>query len=407
VPPAYKAHIRGLGEGIVVELPSSVAGAFKPGAEICAFSHGVDAVLLTREGSSSSGYFAGSIESISIGEVIAQIVAGVRTGKMIVGLGAIRKTVSFRDGQIVFATSSQQHERLGVLLTRLKMILPEQLKEALAQVRPGRKIGQILTHSKMVSPSNLYSAMTFLVREIVVGLFELNEGGFLFLEGIPATEDALKLPERTRNILLQGMERAAQMDRLRRKLPWNLRVTAGSRPSPPESEALLARVGNGRDLLMLRQFFDGSDYAFLSSVDELLQSGCLAQQPQPPPTVATTPAEIRSPLELYAALIKTICQALKSAGHDLRDLQSFFSDPLPGMEEPFAGVTLSDDGYLDFDQVMTNMGGPTSALRRAKAYEALDGFVAYALFSAKNVMSQELAESLAEEFRRIQGELGG
>lgn len=392
----------------MVELPSSVAGAFKPGAEVCAFSHGVDAVLLTREGSGSSGYFAGSIESMSIGEVIAQIVAGVRTGKMIVGLGAIRKTVSFRDGQIVFATSSQQHERLGVLLTRLKMISPEQLKEALAQVRPGRKIGQILTHSKMVSPSNLYSAMTFLVREIVVGLFELNEGGFLFLEGIPATEDALKLPERTRNILLQGMQRSAEMDRLRRKLPWTLRVTAGSRPPSSGSEALLTRVGSGRDLLTLRQFFDGSDYAFLSSVDELLQSGCMSQQAPPPPAATTAaPTEIRSPLELYAALIRTICQALKSAGHDLCDLQSFFSDPLPGMEEPFAGVTLSDDGYLDFDQVMTNMGGPTSALRRAKAYEALNGFVSYALFSAKNVMAPELAESLAEEFRRIQGELGG
>src|SRR5262249_60079958 len=109
-----------------------------------------------------------------------------------------------------------------------------------------------------------------------------------------------------------------------------------------------------------------------------------ASRPPPPPAAASA-VELRSTVELYAALIRTICQALKSAGHGLRDLQSFFSDPLPGMEEPFAGVTLSDDGYLDFDQVMTNMGGPTSALRRAEAYQALDGFVAYALFSAKHV----------------------
>src|SRR5262249_30169268 len=145
---------------------------------------------------------------------------------------------------------------------------------------------------------------------------------------------------------------------------------------------------------------------FLSTVDELLQSGCLAQEPQPPPATASA-VESRSTVELYAALIRTVCQALKSAGHDLRDLQLFFSDPLPGMEEPFAGVTLSDDGHGVCDQVRTNMVGPTPALRRAEAYQALEGFVAYALFSAKNVLSPGLAESLAEEFRRIQEELGG
>jgi hypothetical protein len=396
-----------LGDGIVVELPSSASGVFKHGAEVCAFSHSADAVLLTREGSNSTGYFAGSIESMSIGEVMGQIVAGMRTGKLIVGLGAIRKTVSFRDGQVVFATSSQQHERLGVLLARLKLVSPEQLKEGLTKVRPGRRLGQVLTQSGVVTPNNLYGAMTFLVREIVVSLFELNEGGFLFLDGIPASEDSLKLPERTRNILLVGLQRGAEMEALRRKLPWTLRVTAGPKPAPPGSEGLFARVGEGRDLLVLRQFFDGGEHAFLSSVDELLQSGCLTSQAQPAAPSAKVPAETRSPLDLYATLIRSVCQALKSAGHDLKDLQSFFVDPLPGMEEPFAGVTLSDEGYLDFDQVMNNMKGPTSALRRAKAYEALDGFLAYALFSAKNVMSPDMAESLADEFRRIQGELGG
>lgn len=406
MPPPFKANIRSIGEAVAVELPASVASAFKPGADVFAFSHGADAVLLTREGLASTGYFAGSIESISMGEVMGQIVAGIRTGKLIVSSGAIRKTVTFRDGQVIFATSSQPHERLGALLARLKMVSPAQIREAVDQVRPGRKIGQILTSSGLVSPSNLYSAMTFLIREIVIGLFELSEGGFLFLEGITTSDDALKLPERTRALLLEGIQRGVDMDRLKRKMPWTLRVTPGSKAPPAGFEPLIGRIGEGRDLLTLRHFYDGSDHAFLSAIEELLDAGCLFQGRQEIRSQSAEPAQARSPLDLYATLIKTICAALRSAGHDLRDLQSFFADPLPGMEAPFAGVVLSDDGYLDLDQVIANMGGLGSALRRAQAYEALDGFVSYALFSAKNAMAPEVAESLGKEFRRLQGELG-
>jgi hypothetical protein len=35
------------------------------------------------------------------------------------------------------------------------------------------------------------------------------------------------------------------------------------------------------------------------------------------------------------------------------------------------------------------------------AYEALDAFASYALFSAKNALPQELAELLEDEFRRV------
>jgi len=89
----------------------------------------------------------------------------------------------------------------------------------------------------------------------------------------------------------------------------------------------------------------------------------------------------------------------------LSHLQAFFRDPLPGMEEAFAGVQLSEDGQLDLDRVIKNMGEPATAVRRAKAYEALDAFMSYALFSAKNVMPANRAEAFRRDCRRIQAAL--
>lgn len=404
MPPVFKTAIRSAGESVAVELPA-IHRSLRPGTELCGFPLGHDAVLLVKDASAVNGYVVGTLASLSIAEVISHVVAGMKTGKLIVTTSSARKTVTFRDGQIIFASSSQPHERLGRLLVRLRMITADVLREALAQVKPGRKVGQVLTSLGRVTPSNLYSAMTFLAREITISLFELTDGAFLFLEGPLESEDVLKLPERTRTILLEGMKRGEEVERLRRKVPGGLKVRRGPRSPPSGSEDLVLAAGAGKDISALRSSFDGGEYALLGAVDELLRIGALLAIPERTGFSGAVPMEARSPLELYAALIKTICNALKSSGKDLKDLQSFFSDPLPGMEEPFAGVTLSDEGNLDFNRVMANMGGSSSALRRAQAYEALDGFVCYALFSAKNAMSAELAESLSKEFRRIQGEL--
>ncbi|HXN41918.1 MAG TPA: DUF4388 domain-containing protein, partial [Myxococcaceae bacterium] len=220
--PAFKSAIRSAGQGFSVEVPASSGGVLKPGTELSGFLHGNDALVLVRGASDGQGYVAGTIGAFAIAEILSHLVGGMKTGKLTVTAGAVRKTVHFRDGQIVFAASTQSHERLGKLMVRLKMISADELKSALAQVKPGKKIGQVLTGSGRIQPGDLYSAMTFLVREIAISLFELTEGAFFFLDGPLQSEDVLKLPERTRTILLEGMKRAEEVERLRRRVASNL-----------------------------------------------------------------------------------------------------------------------------------------------------------------------------------------
>src|SRR6185295_11398239 len=112
--------------------------------------------------------------------------------------GAVRKTVTFRDAQVIFAASSERHERLGSLLLREGMVSAEGVKAGLAQVTPVVKLGQALVRQGALTEAALYKAMTLLVREVVLELFVLTEGSFLFLEGKVHPPDSLKLSERTR-----------------------------------------------------------------------------------------------------------------------------------------------------------------------------------------------------------------
>jgi len=395
-----RATVQASGEGLAIELAK---GSFlKPGGAYQVVAYGADAALLLRDGAAPEGYFAGDLASFGMAEVFGQLVAGIRSGHLVVTDGALRKTVSLRDGQVTFATSSEPHERLGKCLVRRKLVTAGQLDAALDKVRPGLKLGQVLTRSKVVSPSSLYSALTDLVRDIVVGLFELTEGHFLFLEGAPAPEDWVKLPGRTRDVVFEGIRRGEELVRLRRRMPASFRVAAGIGPAGDQA-VLVAKAGAGADLQSLRGSFDGGNYDFLTTVDGLLTSGALAVQAAAQPERAPTPsAQPPSTLELYGSLIRTICMVLTGAGQTLSDLRSFFEDPLPGLEQAFAGVTLSDGGALDVGRVRQNVTAQDDAVARAMTYEALDAFVSYALFSAKNVLPPDLAKELGAEFKRIQ-----
>lgn len=322
------------GDALALELPRSVTASWRAGTEVAATPFGSDAVLLVRADLNASGVLAATLSSFSVGDAFGYALSGVRTGKLVVTRGSVRKTVSFREGQVVFAQSTEASERLGTALVRLGLISRDQLAQALEQVKPGARLGQVLTRNGTLSPSRLYNAMTHVVREIVLNLFSETEGELLFLEGLPPTEDGLKLPESTRELAVEGLRRAEEVLRLKR------------------AEDAAAPV-----------------------------------RPEVPPV-----------LERIRELVRTLCEALVASGEGIDSLRSFLSEPVPGSENAFEGVPLSEAGDLDVERVLENFGSDAAA--RARAYEALDAFVWYALFTARNVVSADEAERLTAELRR-------
>jgi hypothetical protein len=348
-------------------------------------------------------FFSGSLNALSLGNVFAQLLANVDTGKLTLASGSSRRTVSLREGQIVFATSSERHERLGSALVRLGLISREQLDKALLQVSSKARLGQVLTRMGVVSDANLYNALTFLVREIVVNLFEWTKGSFLFVEG-GLSPDSLKLPERTQSLVLEGMKRGDEVARLRQRLPFDLKVKLGPDHSSTGDE-LATHVAKGITLAELRPRFEGSEHSFLHWVDEQVRSGdWVTVEPQELPAIHGLAASSVVSHELFAQLLAEIYGALREAGEDPDWIQSFLDHPPKGLETAFAGVTISDAGLLDLPRLLSNLGGDDDPRARLRLYEALDSLVAYALFSAHNRLPAVDAEELTAQFRRMRGE---
>jgi hypothetical protein len=400
-----RSTVKGTGDEAVVALPSSLGAAWREGTELSWTPFPPDGGLLLRGGARLDGVLLASVNTLPLDELFGLLVSGMRTGKLVFARGPVRKTVSLKDGQVVFATSTEPWERVGVKLVELGLLTKDALLRALKDVRPGIRLGQVLHRTGLLTQPQLYSAMTFLCREIVVNLLCEASGHALFLENAPLPEDVLRLPDPTRDLVLEGVKRAEEVRRLRRRFPANLRVARAAAPRPDGAWGeVWDRAEQPVELSALRAGFEGPEHAFLSAVEGLLGTGALGlrprteeeAQPAPPAHVAGPPT-----LEPFAALVQNICQALRDAGQGLEDLRSFLADPLPGMEAALAGVTLSDEGRLDLARLAQNAGGE-EAEARAGAYEVLHAFVSYALFSARNVLPAEVAEGLQRAFRKMQ-----
>ncbi|MBN1205112.1 MAG: DUF4388 domain-containing protein [Myxococcaceae bacterium] len=407
-PPRPKATPRVTGETATLELERPLAQGLSPSRPLLAHFHAPEGMILLREPPDLIGFFAGNLGSLFMEDVFSYVLSGIRSGQLIVQHGPLRRTVTFRDGQVVFATSTERYERLGAVLVQIGLLTPEQLHHAVSLVTPSRRIGQVLTTEGTVAEADLYNAMTFLVREVVLNLFEMMEGSFIFLEAQAPLSDVVKLPERTRDLVIQAIKRGEATNRLRRHFPDDLRLGAGAERFPPGEEALAARVQPGATIKELRSVYEGSLHAFLTWVEERVRGGSLVVEPVAPPTPRTQPAvemvgaEMLAPEERYNLLLSLVYRAVDELGRDPDMLRGFLKSPPPGLEEAYSGVELGPDGRVDVDQIRRNVACGDEALSRALTLEALDAFVSYALFSAQNVLPQDLADQLALTYRALQ-----
>ena len=352
--PRHVADLLGLLDGDPVEL-KAVPGAF--------------AVLQGAGQDAPAPYLAGSLASLSAPEVFHFLATSLKTGTLLLSFGGgrdgplpdapeglRRKTVSFKEGQVTFASSSERADRLSPVLWRTGLVPAEELSRCGRLVQAGRPLGQVLVEEGLLDPGQLYAAMGLQVREIVLGAFLEDEGEFVFVEGRSDDRNAVRLRERTHELLLEGMRRRAEVDRLSASLPdrdavARRRPGAEGEPSPAREAAprghrrrahgasrarrVLARTPRGH------RGSRGAGPGWVHRGRGAPRRAARAGAPAPP-----IPAG--GPFEAYARIIRHVYEELSRVQADAgRRLESFFERLPPERRAVFEGVRIDADGDID------------------------------------------------------------
>ncbi len=378
---------------------------FKEGEELSVFSPGGQVLLLAGE-RSKHGFFVGRLETFSSAEVFGFICSAIRSGTLILQGAASRRRIGFSDGQVIFAASSDTTERLGPVLLHHGLVTREQLRVCEDKVTAGARLGKLLIEQGFLTPAQLYRGMQLQAKEIVLNAFLENEGEFAFIEGETGETNLVKLAERTRDLVLAGMNRAEQLTLLRQKFPDAATLSRGSgEPDGPAQTAAFDKVDGVRAVREVIYLSRLGEFSALQALDGLVSRGAVAVQkpkgqvPSRPPYKSVS-AEGAGALQLYKQAIHRICQELNAAG-ELPRLDSFFTELAEGHRKLFAGVHIKG-GELDVE-VVANNGQKVhkGAMGRAMALEALDAFVTFALFDARNVLPSAKAAELAREVGKL------
>jgi hypothetical protein len=412
--PRREADLLGLLDGDPLEL-QAVPGAF--------------ALLQKSRRDLPAPYLAGSLRSLSAPEVFHFLSTALKTGTLLLSFGGggrdvplpdvpeglRRKTVSFRDGQVTFASSSERADRLGALLWRNGLVAAEDLARCGRLVQSVRPLGQVLVEEGFLDPGQLYGAMALQVREIVLGAFLDDDGEFVLVEGRADERNAVRLPERTRELLLEGMRRRQEVERLLPDLPDREGVavrTAGGSGDPGEKGRRLLEAIDG--VRTVRRAFDDAwlgTYEGTRVLDGLVRGGWVVPGAPRPAQAAPEPVQpvpAGGPFETYARIVRHVFEELSRVQPDVGErLESFFERLPPARRPVFEGVRIGAEGDIDVAQLLLNAGkgaarpGPVA---RAQALDALESFVSFALFEVKNCLAPaEAARVLAEVGRMQEG----
>jgi hypothetical protein len=347
-------------------------------------ARGACALLVPAREDRARAWFAGSLAALTVPEIVQFVFSSLKTGVLLLSFGDAdapraerpgelrRKSIYFREGQVVFASSSDPADRLGPVLAASGFAAGPDLERCSRLVQSGHTLGQVIVDEGVLTAGQLYEAITVQVKEIFLGCFLESAGEFAFLEGPHDEQNQVKLPERTRDLILQGMNRLEEAE-LRRA----------------EAAVAAAAVGGGDPDIVVE-----------------VEIPSLTPPPAPGAPSRERVPRAAGPFETYRRIFKRVHSALASVEPDAAPRLNTWFDRLPDKRRAiFEGIRMTDDGEIDVAAILMNVnaaGNHKGAAARARSLEALEEFLAFALFEAKNRLPRPEAERLLREVGKMQ-----
>src|SRR3989338_3504598 len=150
----------------------------------------------------------GPLRHFRLSDIMIGIQRSTRTGILTIESGSISKKIFIKNGDIVFATSNNEDDRLGeVLLKEGKITLEEYNQSSNLLLKTGQRLGKILVELGCFTPKELFHEVRHHIEEIILSLFTIEEGTFEFEECPVTEEELITLHIRAANIIYKGIKR--------------------------------------------------------------------------------------------------------------------------------------------------------------------------------------------------------
>jgi hypothetical protein len=356
---------------------------------------------------------AGTLGEINVVDLLSFCNMFRKSGLLRFDLAGGDKLLHFRNGEIVYATSSFPDENLVEILFDLGKIDGDVLHSARRQAGGRVPTGQFLVDQAMVGAKDLWAATRTLVETIVYHLFTFQQGYFVFVNQALEDDLAVRLSMGTQNLIMEGLrridERAVYLQRI--KSFDAVPVVTGTVPNDLDStsQKMLALIQAGlSDARELLRRSGAGDFDGLRLLSQLIDRGVVVMEEAPRVAVEGDLGEI---ISIFNGVLTAMYRVVSTRNPQFRDEVSRFLHDLP---QPFSFVfrqaSLREDGSVDGGRILANLAGLEEGDKIRLLTDALSELVYMECIAARRelgaVDSAELIKRVQEVSQRVQKLIG-
>ena len=151
---------------------------------------------------------SGKIQATPLPVILESLQKEKATGTLTVNCRGVERCIHVKDGHIIFASSSDVHDRLSETLVKEGMISKGKLETALKLYSKNvgfKKLGAILVENGFISPKDLFSGLKAQVKNIIYNIFLWDDAEYRFEGRLPA--DIIKLQINLQELLMEIIHR--------------------------------------------------------------------------------------------------------------------------------------------------------------------------------------------------------
>jgi hypothetical protein len=183
--------------------------------------------------------FEGDLRRVQVADVLSFIAMIRGSGKLVLRQARLERTLHWKEGEIVFASSNSPDQSLGQFLLRNGKINQQQYDESKQRVGPNQRHGKVLVQLGAISPNDLWWGLKNQALEIIYSLFNWSEGSFAFVEAAEEVlSERIALSINTPTAIMEGIRRLDESARIREKITSLDMVFAKVTGEVPDFQAL-------------------------------------------------------------------------------------------------------------------------------------------------------------------------
>jgi Fe2+ or Zn2+ uptake regulation protein len=161
-----------------------------------------------------------NIKDVGIPNILVYLNRKRKTGTLVIKMPAFTKKVYLDKGDVIFASSTDEDDRLGETLIKMGKITLEQYNRSVELLKmTGKRQGEILVELGYLTPQDIIWGVKYQAKDIIYSLFQLKDAEYEFREGEIPSNEVITLKMSMGNLIYEGVKRINNINRMLKEMP--------------------------------------------------------------------------------------------------------------------------------------------------------------------------------------------